>query len=101
MRRWGRARAPRVSNGLNMALLLLCAGLASLASNDLFRVLDALALVWLGGTHAPHLRGDLADQLFVGAGDGDRVALHREGDPLWRGDQHRVRITYLQHEVAG
>src|SRR5438309_11521900 len=30
------------------ASLLLCAGLASLATDDLFGVLDALALVWLG-----------------------------------------------------
>src|ERR1043165_7173374 len=80
MRRWRRALAARVSSGLNVRLLLLGAGLASLASDHFFGVLDAFALVRLGRPYPAHLGGDFANQLFIGTGDDDRVALDREAD---------------------
>src|SRR5947209_14394598 len=110
MRRWRRVRAARVSRGLNMAwvtylltyLLLLGAGLASLASDDFLGVLDALALVRLGRAHAPDLRGNLADQLLIGASDDDGVRrLDGEADAGRCRVQHRVRVADLQHEITG
>ena len=42
------------------------------------------------GPHAADLGGHFADQLLVGAADGDGIGLHGEGDACWRGVQHRV-----------
>src|SRR6266852_2643152 len=103
IRRWRRALAARVSSGLNIVLsrlLLLRAGLAGLATNDFFGVLDPFALVRLGRTDAADLRRRFTDQLFVSPADGDSVGHHDEADPGWRRHQYRVRIADLQHQAA-
>src|SRR6266851_8632561 len=103
IRRWRRARAARVSRGLNMILsrlLLLGAGLTGLATDDFFGVLDPFAFVRLGRTHAADLRRRLTDQLLVGAADGNGVSHDREADPGWCRNQYRVRVADLQHQIA-
>src|SRR5947207_1362370 len=42
-------------------------GFAGLELDDFAFVADAFAFVWLGLTDRPHLRGELADGLLVGA----------------------------------
>src|SRR3954470_7814121 len=78
----------------------LLARLSSLAADDLALVLDALALVRLRRADLPDVRGDLADELLVDAGDAElRGPLHREGDAGRRGHVHRVREAQGELEV--
>src|SRR5215813_13015399 len=84
-----RRRRVRRSVALGMGALLL---LAFLADDLLFVVLDALALVRLGGPEGADLRGHLAHALLVGAGHRD------ERRPLAL-DLH-VRRNRVDHVVA-
>src|SRR5215469_13225991 len=81
---------------LSRPLLLL----AFLAADRLGLVLDALALVGLGLAEAADHRGDLADALPVGAGDGDRGRL-LAGDLDVLGDRelNLVAVSQLQIEA--
>src|SRR3972149_5251608 len=74
--------------------------LPCLAADDLIRVLDALALVGLGGADRADIGGHLADQFLVDAGDDDLGRLrHLEGDPVDRLDLHRVGVPDQQLEA--
>src|SRR5271165_4561261 len=66
-RNWKRKRTRRRVLRSWFALILLL--LAFLAPDRLGVVAHALALVWLGRTETPDLRGDLPDQALVDAFD--------------------------------
>src|ERR1051326_1369702 len=65
--RW-RRRRNSASGLFDMVLLLL----AFLAADKFVAVLNPLALVGLGRAETADFRGDLADPLTIGAGNGDR-----------------------------
>src|SRR5512133_2044431 len=71
----------------------LGAGLADLAPDPLFDVLDPLALVGLGGADAADVRRDRADEALVDPLDDDLVLARRvDLDPLGDRVGHRVRV---------
>src|SRR6185312_1647815 len=96
-RRFGRPTSSRLL--FSEPLLLTC--LSDLAADLLTFVADALALVGVALPQAADVGRDLADLLLVDTGDRElRRGLHREGDTLRSGDQHRVAVTEGELEVA-
>src|SRR5690606_635486 len=84
-----RPRGPPCGASPAWRSLLPC--LPGLATDDLVGVLDPLALVGLRWPDLADVGGHLAHQLLVDPRDVEqRRAFHREGDPLRRGDRHRV-----------
>src|SRR5699024_12792479 len=72
------------------ASLLLRAGLTDLAADDLVRILDALALIRLGGPLLAVLGGEMTDLLLVAADDDELVGggdLGGDAVHLGAGDQ--------------
>src|SRR5512138_3955636 len=69
------------------------AGLAFLATDDLLRVLDALALVRLGRAQAADLRGGEAEEVLVDAlhREAGLLRVHLGGDALGELEDDRVR----------
>src|SRR5690606_8217309 len=88
----------------------LLTSLSGLATHDLARVADTLALVRLRPADLADARSCLADSLLVDATHGELVgALDRQGDARRRVDQDRVReaqgeldrAALLLHAVTG
>src|SRR6185369_7888366 len=90
--------------GLSLGGLLLAAdlaGLARLATDHLTGVADTLALVGLGLAGGANSGGDLADELFVDADDGElRGVLDLEADSRRRVDLDRVAVAEVQLQLA-
>src|SRR5229473_3055626 len=82
-------------------LLALRAGrLAGLATDALAFVLDALALVWFGRALLPDVRGHLAHERAVDAGDRDLgLRLGRQRDAFGRREHDRVRVAELEDDL--
>src|SRR6476659_1320112 len=78
------------------------AGLADLALDVFLDVLDALALVRLGGAQLAHLGGRLAQQIAIGARERDAVLVDLAGDALGQLEHDRVRVAERHRQrVAG
>src|SRR5215510_1434069 len=77
-------------------------GLADLLLDHFLDVLDALALVRLGGPQLADLGGRLTDEVAVGAGQRQAVLVHLGRNALRQLEHNRVRIAERhRHRVAG
>src|SRR3970282_1874951 len=106
-RRFRRAfRLSRFSHAALLALHLAGAGggpsrLARFELDPFAGGADALALVGIGRPHRAYARRHLGDQFAVDAGHDDAAGgRHLEGDPLGRGNLHRVRVADGERQVV-
>src|SRR3954470_20375917 len=100
MRPTSRAFPTVICSLLPLSLRADLASLAGLLAQLLFGVLDALVLVRVRHAQPADLRGHLADELLVDAGDLQLLRrLGREGDARRRIDLHRVAEAEAQVQL--